>query len=296
MKVIFAGTSLFACPTLEALLNSEHDVLAVLTQPDRPAGRGLRTQESPVKKIAKRERVQLHQPVVLDDVMMDVLESYQADVMIIVAYGLKIPPRLLAMFPLGCLNIHPSKLPQYRGAAPIHAAIVNGDKETAVCVMQMDEGWDSGPIVAQSPLDIGPQETTHELLGRASDMGATMLLDVLNMDVPWPLHHQSGEVSFAKKTIKSQLKVDWTESAAMIERKVRAYGHEGLYSVMNGVRVKIHQVCLSDINSTGQVGQIQNSIVSCGDKSLKLVSWTLAGKKRVSPGEMVVLNGFFDKQ
>ena len=203
MRIIFAGSSSFACPSLTALLGcKEHSVCCVLTQPDRRAGRGLQLSETPVKQLLGQQ-APLLQPTSLSDSVIDELASYEADIMVVVAYGLMIPPRLLDLFPYGCVNIHPSALPRYRGSSPIQAAIANGDDSCVVTLMRMDEGWDSGPIIAQDVIALDQTETSEQLLEKASTVGSKLLVNSLNHADDWVLTPQVGQPSYAKKIQKN---------------------------------------------------------------------------------------------
>jgi methionyl-tRNA formyltransferase len=181
MKIIFAGTPEFALPVLQVLLDSSHELVAVYTRPDRPSGRGQRLTESPVKRLASRLALPVCQPGTLRDRdAQAALDALKADLMIVVAYGLILPPAVLAVPRLGCINVHASLLPRWRGAAPIQRAILAGDRETGVCLMQMEAGLDTGPVLASAACPIEPDDTGGRLHDRLSVMGAQLLKENLD--------------------------------------------------------------------------------------------------------------------
>ncbi len=220
MKIIFAGTPEFSTYALEALLNSSHEVAAVYTQPDRPSGRGQKLTASPVKRLAELHHIPIHQPETLRDPKeQEILKNYHADVMVVVAYGMLIPKEVLALFP--CVNIHPSLLPKWRGAAPIQRAIEAGDEKTGVTIMLLDEGWDTGPMLSQVVCPISPNDTSFELHEKLGKLGAKALLEVLSK--PFDPKPQGENFTHAKKITKEETKIDWNISAEEVERKIRAF-------------------------------------------------------------------------
>jgi len=228
LKLIFAGTPEFAVAALESLCRSAHQVCAVYTQPDRPAGRGQRLQLSPVKEFAIAHGLPVFQPERLksNDVALAELRSHQADVMIVVAYGLILPAAVLAIPRLGCINIHASLLPRWRGAAPIQRAIEAGDCESGVTIMQMDEGLDTGPMLARESLALSTRETGQTLHDKLAAMGARMIAEVLDKLAVGPIlavNQDSQSACYARKLDKREAWVDWLASAVNIERKVRAF-------------------------------------------------------------------------
>jgi methionyl-tRNA formyltransferase len=227
LKIIFAGTPAFAAVALEALLHSSHEVIAIYTQPDRPAGRGLKLQTSPVKDIALREQIPLHQPATLKDpAEQSTLVNYHADVMVVAAYGMLLPAAVLAIPRAGCINIHPSLLPRWRGAAPIQRTIFHGDTETAATIMQMDVGLDTGPILLQRHYQLAPDETSQTLHDKMAEMGAAALietLDLLAQNKLQPIEQSNADATYANKITKEEAIVDWQQSALTIEHKIRAF-------------------------------------------------------------------------
>ena len=227
LKIIFAGTSDFAVAALEKLLKSEHEILAVYTQPDRPAGRGLKLKASPVKEAALRHNLPVYQPESLKDpATQTTLKACNADIMVVVVYGLLIPPAVLTAFRLGCVNVHPSLLPKWRGAAPIQRAIAAGDSQTGVTIMQLDEGWDSGDILLQVNYPISPNDTAGSLHEHLAELGASLLvqaIDGLAANTIRPVAQNHEQAVYAPKIDKSEGKIDWQQDAATLERKIRAF-------------------------------------------------------------------------
>lgn len=235
MRVVFAGTPEFAAVALRALLAAGHTVPLVLTQPDRPAGRGLKLQPSAVKQVALAHGLKVAQPLGLrldgrwpDEAQAakEALLQAQAEVMVVAAYGLILPAWVLQTPPLGCLNIHASLLPRWRGAAPIHRAIEAEDDQTGVTIMQMDEGLDTGPMLLQQPLPIGPQDTTGTLTDALAHLGARLLLQALELahkGTLAPTAQPADGVTYARKIDKSEATLDWSRPAAQLDAAIRAF-------------------------------------------------------------------------
>ncbi|MGC4029390.1 MAG: methionyl-tRNA formyltransferase [Steroidobacteraceae bacterium] len=227
LRVVFAGTPVFAVPPLAALLG-RHEVVGVLTQPDRPAGRGRELRASPVKEAALAAGLAVLQPRSLrnDPAAIDALRAWQPDIMVVVAYGLILPPAVLELPRLGCLNIHASLLPRWRGAAPIQRAILAGDAESGVTIMQMDAGLDTGAMLLREAVPIGAQTTAGELHDALAALGARLIVEALadcaaGRTRPEP---QPAEgVSYAAKLAKSEAQIDWMQPAAHIDRQIRAF-------------------------------------------------------------------------
>lgn len=225
MRVAFAGTPQFALPALEAL-RTRTQLVGVLTPPDRPSGRGRQLTPSAVKRAAEAHQLPLAQPATLKDpAACAQLTAWQPDVLVVVAYGLLLPPQILGLPHFGCLNIHASLLPRWRGAAPIERALLAGDATTGITIMQMDAGLDTGPILLQRPIDIGPEDTGGSLAARLAELGATALLESLAglergtlRGVPQP----PGAI-YAAKIDKREARIDWRQPAAVIGRQIRAF-------------------------------------------------------------------------
>ena len=250
MRLIFAGTPEFAQHALSALHAAGHEIALVLTQPDRPAGRGLQLQASPVKQFALAHQLPLAQPRSLrldgkypDDARaaQDAIAQAQAQAMVVAAYGLILPTWALAAPALGCLNIHASLLPRWRGAAPIHRAIEAGDAQTGVCIMQMDVGLDTGAVLLRRAIDIHPDDTTASLHDRLAALGAQAMLDVLAQAQPWSAQPQEQEgITYAAKVDKREALIDWSLPATMLARRIRAFDpFPGAHTMWQGQPLKI---------------------------------------------------------
>ncbi len=240
MKIIFMGTPEFSVPVLDAL-HRTHEIVAVYCQPPRPAGRGKADRPSPVQVRAEALGLPVRHPVSLrsQDAIRD-LAALRADVAVVVAYGLILPQAVLDAPRLGCLNIHASLLPRWRGAAPIQRAIMAGDRETGVCIMQMEAGLDTGPVLMREAVEIGPHETTADLQDRLSTLGARLIADALER-LPLPAVPQPPEgVTYAAKIDKAEARVDWTRPAVEVDRLIRGLSpFPGAWVDVNGERVKL---------------------------------------------------------
>ncbi len=227
LNIIFAGTPDFSVPALEALIASKHNVIAVYSQPDRPAGRGRKLTASPVKQKALAENIPVFQPETLrDEAVQAELANLKADVMIVVAYGLILPEIVLNTPVYGCLNIHASLLPRWRGAAPIQRAIEQGDPESGVTIMQMDKGLDTGDMLAVLSTEITAEDSAETLHDRLSQLGSTALLqtlDEIQQGTLRPIKQNENDVVYAEKLSKAEAEIDWTQSAETLVRKVQAF-------------------------------------------------------------------------
>jgi len=227
MRIIFAGTPEFAAVALQALIDSSHEIVAVYTQPDRPSGRGLKLTPSAVKALALRHQLPVYQPASLKgEAEQEQLKSFNADAMVVAAYGLLLPAAVLAIPRLGCINIHPSLLPRWRGAAPIQRTIFAGDTETAVAIMQMDMGLDTGPVLLQKPYKLVIDETSQSLHDKLAIIGAEALveaLDLLAKNQLTPQVQSEEGVTYANKITKEEALIDWTRPANELEREIRAF-------------------------------------------------------------------------
>lgn len=227
MKIIYAGTPDFAVPALQALIDSNHTVVAVYTQPDRPAGRGKKLAASPVKQLAEQYFIPVQQPIHFKNTeTLEQLKNYQADIMIVAAYGLILPKAVLELFPFGCINIHASILPRWRGAAPIQRAIIAGDTETGISIMQMEKGLDTGPFYCIEKCAINAEDTGESLHERLANLGATALMQVLPnifTKTIQPKPQNNAAVTYANKLEKAEGRIIWQESSELIQRKIRAF-------------------------------------------------------------------------
>ena len=279
MKIIFAGTPHFAAAALKALLAQHFAVGAVLTQPDRPAGRGMQLTPSPVKQLALQHGLSVLQPHSLKDVVIQrQLANYAADVMVVAAYGLILPPAVLQLPRHGCLNIHASLLPRWRGAAPIQRAILAGDDETGVTIMQMDAGLDTGDMLLKKTCPIGANDTAQALHDKLAALGAGTIVEALRL-----LEHgrltrvpqDNALATYAAKLTKDEAQIDWSGEAATIARGVRAYNPFPIaHTTLNTTPVKIWQASVRDDLSgpAGTVLSVENDgiIVACGQGALCL--------------------------
>ena len=245
LKIVFAGTPDFSVPALDALLTSGHDVIAVYTQPDRPAGRGRKLTASPVKARALEHGIPVHQPLSLKrPEEQERLAALAPDVMVVVAYGLLLPPAVLAIPRLGCVNIHASLLPRWRGAAPIQRAILAGDAETGVTLMQMEKGLDTGPMLATVRCPIGPDDTAETLHDRLAALGAGALvptLERLDRGEITAEPQDDTQACYAAKLDKAEAVLDWRRPAVELERQVRAFNPWPV--AQTGFQERVLRVC-----------------------------------------------------
>lgn len=278
MKIIFAGTPHFAASALTALLK-EHHVVAVLTQPDRPAGRGMQLTASPVKQLALQHGLTVLQPTSLKTAEAQLaIAALDADVMVVAAYGLILPKAVLQMPRYGCLNIHASLLPRWRGAAPIQRAILAGDDETGITIMQMDEGLDTGDMLLRHACPIAENETAQTLHDKLAEMGAESILEamrLLQQGGLTPVKQDEGAANYAAKLLKSEAQIDWQQDAQQIERAVRAFNPFPVcYANLNGMAIKIWQagICADLQGEPGEVLATDKHgiVVACGKGALRL--------------------------
>ncbi|MFC2027170.1 methionyl-tRNA formyltransferase [Chloroflexota bacterium] len=244
MRVAFMGTPQFSVPTLERLNSSEHEVMAVYTQPDKPSGRGKTATSTPVKRIAEEHSLSVFQPASLrDEAEVERLATLNLDAIVVVAYGQILPQEILDIPKFGCLNIHPSLLPKYRGAAPVAAAILAGDEETGVSVMLMDSGMDTGPVVSQQKVSIEPHDTTESLEQKLANVGADLLMKTLPEWIEQkmvPERQDNSRVIYSKHISKKDGEMNWLFSAVELERRVRAfYPWPGCFTYWQGKVLKI---------------------------------------------------------
>jgi len=269
LRIVFAGTPDFSVSALQALLDSEHEVVAVYTQPDRPAGRGRKLMASPVKVVALEHGLSVYQPETLkDEVAQKNLSLLKADVMVVVAYGLLLPKAVLDMPKYGCLNIHASLLPRWRGAAPIQRAIEAGDAQSGVTIMQMDVGLDTGDMLYKVSTEITAKDNAARLHDRLSALGATALMQTLNMLPSQQLTPEKQDescVTYAKKLTKAEAKIQWDEPADVIVRKIQAFNPWPIaFTSFNEKPLRIGQATrLSDVREVvAQEGGISGTVLS----------------------------------
>lgn len=290
MRIIYAGTPLFAARALISLLNAGHQIVSVLTQPDRPAGRGMKTQLSEVKKVAQAHGVPVMQPLTLkSEAVQAQLKEFDADVMIVAAYGLILPKEVLKIPSFGCLNIHASLLPRWRGAAPIQRAILADDQETGITIMQMDEGLDTGSILLQRKLCIESGDTAQTLQDKLAELGALSIietLELLQLSRLRAIPQDETHACYAPKIQKKEAEIDWRLGADQLDRIIRAFNpFPGAYTYLEGNLLKIWQAKIAKNNSgkAGEIVAIENKgvVVACGRGALILEVVQKAGGKKM---------------
>lgn len=309
MKIIFAGTPEFAAVALKALYEAGYDIPLVLTQPDRPAGRGMQLHPSPVKQFAVSHGMAVTQPISLRldgkhpeaaQAAHDLLRSTPHDVMVVAAYGLILPRTVLEIPRHGCINIHASLLPRWRGAAPIHRAIEAGDKETGITIMQMEEGLDTGPMLSMRSLSIEATDTTGSLHDKLAALGGVMIVDTLRkleagsvIAMPQP---EAG-TNYAEKISKEEAALDFTQPANTLERKIRAFNpFPGACARFQETPIKVWDAQTLPGDTSAKPGQILTAnshdgvVVACGTGALRLTELQKPGGKRLPAAEF--LKGF----
>jgi methionyl-tRNA formyltransferase len=293
-RVVFAGTPEFARASLQALVDSGVTPVAVLTQPDRPAGRGKQLKASPVKEYALEQGIEVLQPETLrDDETVAQIEALDADIMIVAAYGLLLPQRVLDIPRVGCLNVHGSLLPRWRGAAPIQAAILAGDQQTGVCLMSMTAGLDSGPVFVSESIDIGDDESAGELHDRLAAAGGKLLVNNLRGIIDGALqaeHQDDKAATYARKIKTEDARIDWQKPAAELARLVRAYNPvPGAYFMFDDQRIKCWQA-IETSSADAAPGSVlaagpDGVVVACGKDALRLLELQRPGKNRVNAAQ-----------
>ncbi|MFN7086819.1 MAG: methionyl-tRNA formyltransferase [Burkholderiales bacterium] len=286
MNLVFAGTPEFAAVALDALLRAGHGIALVLTQPDRPAGRGRKTRPSAVKSLAMDRGLPLLQPPTLKEQgLTEVIAALEPDALVVAAYGLIVPQALLDIPRLGGINIHASLLPRWRGAAPIQRAILAGDAVTGITIMQMDAGLDTGAILLQEAVPIGSTDTAQTLHDRLAELGGKLIVRALAEPLV-PREQDAAAATYADKIDKREALIDWSESAQTIERKVRAFNPvPGASSLLGGVNIKIWRAEVErGVNAPpGTVCEAGAGgiVVACGDGGVRLLELQRAGGRRL---------------
>ncbi|CUK16222.1 Methionyl-tRNA formyltransferase [Ruegeria denitrificans] len=281
MRVIFMGTPDFSVPVLDALVGAGHEIAAVYCQPPRPAGRGKKDRPTPVHARAKALDLTVRHPVSLKSPEeQDAFAALNADVAVVVAYGLLLPQPILDAPAQGCLNIHASLLPRWRGAAPIHRAIMSGDVKTGICIMRMEAGLDTGPVLLRQATAIGPHVTTAQLHDRLAPMGAELIVEALARLPELTPEPQTEEgVTYASKIDKAEARVDWTRPAVEVDRQIRGLSpFPGAWTMIGGDRIKLLASKLAE--GQGAPGKVLNDKlrVACGDGAIDLLRLQRAGK------------------
>ncbi len=289
LTIIFAGTPPFAATHLNALLEKNYSICAVYTQPDRPAGRGRHPQPSAVKQLAQAHKLPTYQPSTLTSPeTQQELRALKADVMVVVAYGLLLPPAALGIPHHGCINVHASLLPRWRGAAPIQYAILNGDNMSGVTTMSMEAGLDTGPMLQQANYALSPTETSQSLHDKLAQLGPEVLietLEALRHDKLTPVSQDHAQSTYAPKIKKQQAKIDWSLSAHELDRQIRAFNPWPVaYTQVQGERLRLWAATPLDIPHGKSPGTIVDAkqdklCIACGDGLLALEKLQLPGKK-----------------
>ena len=301
MRVAFAGTPEFALPALTALA-ARHEIVGILTQPDRPSGRGRRLTASPVKDAALAGHFPLAQPATLkSEAARGQLASWHPDVLIVIAYGLIVPPEVLALPPRGCINVHPSLLPRWRGAAPIERAILAGDSSTGVTIMQLDAGLDTGPILLQRRIEISRSHTGGSLRAELAALGADALLEALAgvaRGSLMPRMQPEEGVTYAPRIDKAEARIDWTQEALAIERQVRAFNPVPIAETrLAGEQLRIFsaravdEYGIENASKSADPGTIigivgESMVIQCGRGRLAVAEVQRPGRRRVAVGEL----------
>jgi methionyl-tRNA formyltransferase len=294
MRIVFIGTGEIGVPTLRALLNSEHEVVAVVTQPDKRVGREQRIEPPPIKKEIAKTRIPILQPArIKDQQATEEIRDFAPDVIVVVAYGQILPRGVLEIPRLACLNLHASLLPRWRGAAPIQAAIAAGDRETGITVMYMDEGLDTGDILLQRSVEILSNDTGGSLHDRLAQIAPEALLESLRLLSPGNasrIPQDNARATYAPKLKREHGLIDWSESAEAIERKIRAYNPwPGAFMKVDRQNLKVFSASIVDLN--GQPGEVLRSdkdlVVATGKGALSLAEVQLQGKRRMSAAEFL---------
>ncbi len=299
VKVIFMGTPEFALPSLDALVHAGFDVLAVVTRPDKPKGRGRAVEASPVKKRALALNIPVYEPAkVSEPSFIDAIKALAPDFIVVVAYGKILPKALLDIPKRGCVNAHASLLPKYRGASPINRAIINGDKETGVCAMLMDEGMDTGPVLSCEKTPIGDDETAEALAKRLSEIGATLIVKTLEHMLEGNIRPQAqsgGNATYALPLKKEDGLIDWNKGAQEVKNLVRGLEPwPGAYTRWKGALIKIHKAEAAENSGAdngppgavvdAQAGSIR---VRCGSGVLNIIELQPESKRRMSAADFV---------
>ena len=289
MRIVFMGTPDFSVPVLQALVDAGHEIAAVYCQPPRPAGRGKKDRPSPVQQRAEELGLTVRYPVSLKgEDAQAAFAALDADIAVVVAYGLLLPQAVLDAPKHGCLNIHASLLPRWRGAAPIHRAIMAGDSETGICIMQMEAGLDTGPVLLREATLIGAEETTGALHDRLSHMGARLIVEALSRLPDLPLEVQPDEgVTYAAKIDKAEARVDWSRTATEVSRQIRGLSpFPGAWCEVAGERVKLLGARV--VSGSATPGTVLSGFtIACGEGAVEITRAQRAGKMPMAATEVL---------
>ena len=283
MKIVFMGTPDFAVPCLEALINDGCEIAAVFTQPDKPKGRGYAMTPPPVKVCAQKHGIEVYQPEKMKDgTAYEILSKIKPDMIIVVAYGKILPKDIIELPPFGCINVHASLLPEYRGAAPIQWAVLDGKKKTGVTAMYMDVGLDTGDMLLKAETDIGENETIDELHDKLSEMGAELLVKVVHdaeKGLLKPEKQDDTKSSYVGMLTKEMMKIDFTKSAKEVHNLVRALTGTAF---LGEKRVKIYKTLVrDDRGEAGKILSLSPFVVACGEGAVEIAEIQPEGKKRM---------------
>jgi methionyl-tRNA formyltransferase len=286
MRIVFMGTPDFSVPILEALV-AQHDVICVYSQPPRPAGRGKLDRSSPVQARAMALGIETRHPTSLrsPEALADFV-ALNADIAVVVAYGLILPQAVLDAPAKGCLNIHASLLPRWRGAAPIHRAIMAGDTETGICIMQMEAGLDTGPVMLRQAMPIHGDDTTADLHDRLAALGAEMIIEALET-LPPALQQATDGVTYANKIDKAEARVDWTKSAVEVDRQIRGLSpFPGAWCDVAGERLKLLRSHVAE--GQGAPGQVLGGLrIACGTGAVAITLAQREGKRAMQVADIL---------
>jgi len=283
MRLVFMGTPDFSVPILDALVDAGHEIVCVYCQPPRPAGRGKKDRPTPVHRRADELGISVRHPLNFNDPAdQQAFFDLNADLAVVVAYGLILPQVILDAPQMGCWNIHASLLPRWRGAAPIHRAIMAGDAQTGICIMQMEAGLDTGPVLLRGEMAIGPTDTTASLHDKLASKGADLIVEAINRDAELtPTPQFEDGVTYAKKIEKAEARVDWSAPAEIVDRQIRALSpFPGAWCEYQGERIKLLTSSRSDQSGpAGQVCGVENGLtIACGQGAVRVQKLQRAGK------------------
>jgi methionyl-tRNA formyltransferase len=305
LRIVFAGTPDFAVQSLQSLLGTSHEIIAVYTQPDRPAGRGQKLTPSPVKSLALEHNIPVYQPLTLkDEAAQQELAALNADLMVVVAYGLILPQVVLDMPRLGCINVHGSLLPRWRGAAPIQRAIHKGDAETGVTIMQMEAGLDTGPMLLKTQLTIEADDTAQSLHDKLALQGGEALqeaVDALSAGTLTAEVQDDSLATYAEKMSKAEGELDWSQPASILDQTVRAFNPWPVaWTLLNGKTLRIWQAHGESIDTEQTAEGSQQAspgtvisadkkglLIACGEGALRITTLQLPGKKALSVADIL---------
>ncbi len=300
LRIIFGGTPDFAAEHLKTLISQGYNVVAVYTQPDRESGRGHKLTPSPVKEIAEEYNIPVEQPLNFkQELDVDAFKKHSPDLFVVVAYGVILPKSILNIPTFGCINIHGSLLPKYRGAAPIQRAIFNGEKESGITVMQMNEGLDTGDMLLTSSCNIDISDTSETLFNKLIPIGCKALTDTISLIIDEklnPIPQNNSIATYASKITKEEAVIDWNESAEKIDRRIRTYNSWPMAKIqLDNLTIKVHKASISKTNSDKKPGTIiaidkKGILVATGKGSICLEIMQLPGKKAMKATD--IINGY----